>query len=95
MDKLDELKEQRRLINEQIKMLECDSMVYGCAKLDTHRYPRGQEWYVAIKTLQPDHLAQSRWMPILTTKDRQKAVDTIDTVLTDLQELKNKLLGDK
>lgn len=94
MDKLEELKEQRRRINEQIKLLEGECQIFGCAKLDVHNYPRGREYYIAIKSLQADGLQKSRWQPISNSIDKDVAIRSIDTIVRDLQGLKAMLTED-
>lgn len=88
MNELEKLKAEKKLLEEKIRQLEMGTQTCGCAKLDFHKYARGTEWYVAIKTLQPDKLNNSRWLPLCAAKTPQGAMNTIDTIIHDLQALK-------
>lgn len=88
---LEELKAQRRAIDQQIRQMEKAEYTYGCAKLDILHFVRGDEWRVSVKSLQPDGLNQSRYRGIINCKDKEDAISNIDTVINDLIGLKEKL----
>ena len=85
---LEELKAQRKAIDAQIRKLEKEEFIHGVAKLGTVKYPRGREWFVAIQTLQPDGLSQSRCRSIINCKEKEDAIKYIDVVIRDLEGLK-------
>ena len=88
---LDELKAQRKAIDAQIRKLEKEEFTHGVAKLGTIKYPRGREWFVAIQTLEPDGLSQSRCRRIITCKEKEDAIKYIDVVIRDLDGLKKEI----
>ncbi len=88
---LEELKAQRKKLDEQIRELEKGSWIVGNAKLDHHSYPRGIEWFIAIKSHVGKDLGESRWRAIITCKTKEEAINSIDDVVNDLNALKDKL----
>lgn len=88
MSTLEELLEQKKQIEQQIRIMRNKELIYGGAKLGTHHYPRGDEWYIAIKSVVGRNLGDSRWRAIITCKTREEAIKNIDEVLRDLNGLK-------
>lgn len=89
MTELDKLKQQKREIEQKIKELQYPVISTGKAKLDLHRYSRGDEWYIAVKERRDQN--RPRWRGIIMGSDRQKCIDQIDDVIADLMQLKEKL----
>ena len=89
---LEELKAQRRELDEKIKELENGGCIAGGAKLDHHTYPRGTEWYIAVRSHVDEELGASRWRAIITCKEKKDVIKHINTVINDLIALKGKLL---
>ena len=88
---IEALKAQRKKIDKQIRELEKGSWTAGNARLDHHSYPRGIEWYVAVKSQVGRDLGDSRWRAIITCKTKEEAISHIDDVINDLNALKAKL----
>ena len=88
---LEELLEQRREINEQIRALKATGLVRaGRVKLDKETFPtnRPDEYYVAIE-MEFIRLGrpEKRWKRIVRDTDRQKVIENIPIIIKDLQEL--------
>ena len=91
MSTLEELLEQKKQIEQQIKILKNQECMYGNAKLGMNHYPRGDEYYIAVKTVVDEDLSQSRWRAIITMKTKEEAIKSIDSILHDLERLKDVL----
>ena len=89
MSELEDLKRQKREIEQKIKELMNPVNSTGTAKLDLHRYSRGDEWYVAVKVRNQN--GNPVWRGIISNSDRQKCISQIDEIIADLTELKEKL----
>lgn len=89
MTELEKLKQQKKEIEQKIKELMNPVMFTGKAKIDIHRYSRGDEWYIAVKTRNQN--SNPVWRGIISNCDRQACIDQIDEVIADLTELKEKL----
>lgn len=89
MSELEELKRQKKEIEHRIKELMNPVNSTGTAKLDLHRYSRGDEWYIAVKTRNQN--SNPVWRGIISNCDRQACIDQIDEVIADLTELKERL----
>ena len=96
MSELDELKAQRREINERIRQLESNMNLTGCVKFDKQIYPcRPDEWFIAVKPIQNEEKIGRRiYRSVIRSTDRQEVIDSIDILVNDLIELKKKLKGE-
>ena len=96
MSKLEELKKQKREIEQKIKELECTAVVCGCAKLDKEHYPtvKPDEWAIYIKRILDKELKrQPGWYSIIRSQDKEWCINQIQIVVNDLQGLLEKLKG--
>lgn len=96
MSELEELKKQKREIEQKIKELECTAVVCGCAKLDKEHYPtaRPDEWAIYIKRILGEELErQFGWYSIIRSQDKEWCINQIQIVVNDLQGLLEKLKG--
>lgn len=93
-EKLKELIAERRKIDEQIREIKKQTVVFGRAKLDIAHYATSKpdEWYVAIdRVLDIDpwgaELGMKRYSIIRST-NKERCIKYIDEVISDLQGLK-------
>ena len=97
--RLQELMEQKKAIECEIKMLKNQATIYGYAKLDKEHFAtdKEDEWYVAIWSEYYDDWykkhkkEQGRWRSIIRNPDKNLVISKIDDVIADLKGLKEKL----
>lgn len=88
MTRLEELLEQKRLIEQEIKMLKNAPVIYGRAKLEK-RSPacRPDEWVLCIMSNASIADKRDRYFPISYAQNKDAAVADIPIVINDLQHL--------
>lgn len=97
MNRLEELKAQKRAIEQEIKELTYGRTVRcGDAKLDTISYSGSHlpDWRVMVWTYNKDYEGKERknpWRSICVSSDRQDAIDHIQPIIDSLTELLEKL----
>lgn len=96
METIEELKQQKREIEQKIKMLQSSgAVVYEYVKLDKEYYPTSlpDEWGIYFKKKYDGVLSgrKSRWVSVIRSTDRKKCISMIDTLIKGLQELKEKI----
>lgn len=98
MTRLEELKEQKRKIEQEIKELTYGKTVRcGNAKMDRIAYPGSYhlpDWRVMVWTYQKDYEGKERkqpWRSICVSTDRQDAINHIQPIIDDLTALLAKL----
>jgi hypothetical protein len=98
MTRLEELLEQKRLIEKEIKKIK-DSAVYSeplRAKLE-HRIPacRADEWVLCIKSNSITYDHKDRYFPITYSVDRDEVIADIPHIISALQDLYRKVTDDE
>lgn len=96
---LQKLIEEKKKLEQQISILKKNAQIYGCAKLDKDHFStyKNDEWYVAIFCEQHDEWIKKlrkengRWRSIIRHPDKKVVIEKIDTVIADLQGLKDKI----
>ena len=88
---LEELKAQRKEIDEQIRAMTQNAVVHGRAKFDKHHYPtnRPDEYGIYIKRNMGDTDTKECWYRIIANTDKAKAIHAIVEIVEDLQYLMN------
>lgn len=96
MEELEELKRQKKEIEDKIKAIQNNTVTFGRAKLDCQHYPttRTDEWYVAYAVNHVDYVDYERYRSIIRGNDKQKVIDEIQNVIADLSGLRDKLKGE-
>lgn len=97
--RLQELMEQKKAIECEIKMLKNQATIYGYAKLDKEHFAtdKADEWYVAVWMEYYDEWTRQhkkengRWRSIIRNPDKNLVISKIDDVIADLKGLKEKL----
>ena len=86
---LEELLEQRRLINARIRQIQAENITVGRAKIGVERYPTNKpdRWYVAIKIQQQYPDKKESWRSIISGDTRADVASKIPDVIRDLQRL--------
>lgn len=98
MTRLEELMEQKRLIEKEIRNLR-DNAVYSKsykAKLEYQHYSaRADEWVLCIKTSIASYRnrGKERWLSIISKEEKQEVIEEIPMLINELQELYKKLNG--
>ena len=96
---IEELREQKREIERQIREIKEEPTQCGNAKIAKDNFPRGMEYYLAYRMVNKN-IADSgyedspRWRSIYRSADKQDVIDHIDTIVADLVGLKKKLEED-
>ena len=92
MTELEELKRQKREIEEQIKRIMNQTVRHGHAKLELKRYPtcKPDDWRICIAEIRQDSETVRFW-PVIWSNDRNKAIKSLDVIIDDLQGLREKL----
>lgn len=95
-DELEKLKQQKKEIEERIKFLRNKTVGFGSVKIEKVNYAgyRESEWVVSVKRKSVDYEEKERYSQIIKAHDKQKAIDEIDKVISDLQCLRDKLKGE-
>ena len=98
MNRLEELKEKKRQIEQEIKELTYGKTVrYKDAKIDVISHPGSNhlpDWRVMVWTYSKDYEGKTRkqpWRSICTSTDRQDAIDHIQPIIDSLTGLLEKL----
>ena len=91
------LREQKRQIDQRIKELTQKEYRYGNVKfgLQTYSTSRLDEYFLSVNSLtggEPD--LPRRWRRIVTSNNKQTAIDHIDTLISDLKGLREIMKGD-
>ena len=100
MNRLEELKAQKRAIEQEIKELTYGRSVrYRDAKLDTISYsgPHLPDWRVMVWTYIKDQEGKERkspWRSISVSSDRQDAINHIQPIIDSLTGLLERLKGE-
>ena len=97
--KLQELLEQKKALEREIRILKKNSTFCGCAKLDKEHFStnKADEWYVAVWMEYYDEWTRQhkkengRWRSIIRNPDKNLVISKIDDVIADLKGLKEKL----
>ena len=97
--RLQELMEQKKAIECEIKMLKKQATIYGYAKLDKEHFAtdKEDEWYVAIWSeyhddwYKKDKKEQGRWRSVIRHPDKDYVIKKIPYIIESLQELLKKL----
>ena len=92
MDKLKELKRQRKEIDEQIKQLIGQERTVGRAKIYRQHYPtdKPDRWSLSIKLLDLREEGQKdneRYFPVIASEIRGKVVNAIPLLIESLTKL--------
>jgi hypothetical protein len=102
MTRLEELKEQKRKIEQEIKELTFGKTVrHKDAKLDRINYPGSYhlpDWRVMVWTYSQDYEGKDRkspWRSICVSTDRQDAIDHIQPIIDSLTGLLEDLKSQK
>ena len=97
MNELEELQAQKKEIERKIKELTKKSFQSDGAKLFQEYYAcKSDPWCIAIKTHFEELYQtrkQTRWFSVVKCENRQDAIDMIDVIIRDLQELKKVVTG--
>lgn len=92
MTELEQLKAQKREIEEKIRALKNQSTQYGMAKIDVDRYPTAKpdRHFLAIY-YKPipygGYEKRNKWQTIFSANDRQSVIDAIPAIVSNLQKL--------
>lgn len=84
MTRLEELLEQKRLIEKEIRTLRDTAVCFGRAKLEKKNYAAPKQWCLSIKKIDP-YTKDSRWMMINNSGTKEKAEEDILTIINDLK----------
>lgn len=89
---LEELKAQRKALDDQIKALQNNAIMAGRTKLDMEHFPteRPDEWGVYIRRDTGDTDLREQWKCVIKDTDKEKVIGKIPELVKDLQELLNK-----
>ena len=97
--RLQELMEQKKALEREIRILKKQTTQCGCVKLDKDHFATGKadEWYIAVWNEYYDdfykkHKGENgRWRSIIRNPDKKIVIAKIDDVIADLQGLKEQL----
>lgn len=89
---LEELKAQRKALDDQIKALQNNARIAGRTKLDMEHFPtaRPDEWGVYVRRDTGDTDLREQWKCVIKDTDKEKVIGKIPELVKDLQELFNK-----
>lgn len=89
---LEELKAQRKALDDQIKALRNNARIAGRTKLDMEHFAttRPDEWGVYIRRDTGDTDLREQWKCVIKDTDKEKVIGKIPELVKDLQELLNK-----
>lgn len=91
MTRIEELREQKRLIEKEIKELTNADIVCNRAKLKFQHYSteRSDEWIVCMKA----NASKCRWFPVFYANSKSEAIAEIPKLIDDLNGLYDELKG--
>ena len=95
MTELEMLLAQKKDIEAKIKEIKEEKTTYGRAKLMTESYARGIVWKVKYKIDASDYWNDARVNTVAMAQSREKCIEHLKNVITDLQGLLEKVEGDE
>lgn len=89
MDELQELIKQKREIEERIRQIKTEAIVYGCTKVGFEHFPtqRPDEWFVSVKVPGVMPNDKTRYRSIIRGHSKKECIEKIPQIINDLQGL--------
>ena len=97
MTRLEELQQMKKEIEAEISRLKNELIICGNVKFDKEHYPtsRPDDYIISVKVETRDIFREEQrktiFRAVLRDPDRQKVIDGLDPLITDLCELRKKL----
>ena len=98
--KINELLEEKKRIDEQLKNLRDIDVYSGCVKMGVRKPPKhlkrcGASETYTLSFQYENEKGYKMWYPVFKSESKQGIVDVIPAVITDLQDLRRKIEGEQ